>query len=191
MPDYLTDQLAIADLMTKWMYRDNGQWDELMTLFHPAGTIEVTWFEGPFADFVEGSKRMGRSDLKTKHFVGSPVTTFNGNKAVAETNAAIIADNPRLNLGCVVHNRFFDLLEKYQGEWKIFKRQSVYDTGYFTFSGLPGEIEGAVAEKYPREYAPLAYVLEKGGFPVKRLFATKGSGLEKEMREKAEVWLKS
>jgi hypothetical protein len=29
-------------------------------------------------------------------------------------------------------------------------------------------------QKYPREYAPLAYLLEKSGFPVNRVYPTKG-----------------
>jgi hypothetical protein len=44
---------------------------------------------------------------------------------------------------------------------------------------------------YPREYAALGYLLEKSGFSVKRVFATKASQLEKEMKQKGEAWLSS
>ena len=43
--------------------------------------------------------------------------------------------------------------------------------------------------KYPREYAALAYLLEKSGFPVKRVFATTGSNLEKTMKTNGQAWL--
>jgi hypothetical protein len=46
-----------------------------------------------------------------------------------------------------------------------------------------------LVKKYPREYAALAYLLEKSGFPVKRTFATKGSDLEKAMKAAGEAWL--
>jgi hypothetical protein len=36
--------------------------------------------------------------------------------------------------------------------------------------------------KYPREYAPLAYLLAKSAFPVNRVYPTKGSDLEKTIK---------
>lgn len=186
---YLQDRQNIADLMTGWIHRDLAQWDLLRELFHPEGEIEVTWFEGLASEFIDASMRMGQSDLRTKHFIASPVVTFNGNRAIIETNAAIVAENVRLHLGCSAHNRFYDLAEKRNGAWKIVKRQSIYDMGSFTFPRGVVEIDGAVVDRYPREYAPLAYLLDKSGFGVKRVFATKGSELEKDMKAAGAAWL--
>jgi hypothetical protein len=44
-------------------------------------------------------------------------------------------------------------------------------------------------KRYPREYAARAYLLEKSGFPVKRVFATQGSDLEKAMKAHGRAWL--
>jgi len=63
----LQDRQDLNDLMNGWMHRDLGEWEQLRNLFHPDGTIEITWFEGLASDFVEGSMRMGASDLRTKH----------------------------------------------------------------------------------------------------------------------------
>src|SRR5882762_8145067 len=94
----LEDRQSIADLMTGWIHRDLAEWDQLRELFHPDGTIEISWFEGLASDFVEGSMRMGQSDVRTKHFISAPLVTFKGNKAIAETNAVVIAENVRLDL---------------------------------------------------------------------------------------------
>ncbi len=189
MTDRLEDRLQITDLITGWMHRDLGEWDQLRELFHPDGEIEVTWFEGNFREFVDGSIRMGASDLRTKHLIGTPVVALRGDKAVVETNAMIVGENVRIDLGCSVHNRFFDLAEKRDGRWKLTKRQSVYDMGTFTFPQGLVDIDHAAVKRYPREYAPLAYVLEKSGFPVERVFATRGSDLEKRMKADAAAWL--
>jgi hypothetical protein len=189
MHTYLEDRLQITDLITGWIHRDLGQWDQLANLAHPDGTIEITWFEGPFSEFVEGSKRMGKSDLRTKHLIGTPVVRFNGNKAIVETNAVIVAENVKLGLGCSVHNRFYDLAEKREGQWKLVRRQSIYDMGSFTFPQGLVEIDRETVARYPREYAPLAYLLDKSGFPLSRVFATRGSDLEQHMRESADAWL--
>lgn len=189
MHSYLEDRLQITDLITGWIHRDLGQWERLAGLFHPDGVIEVTWFEGPFCDFIEGSRRMGASDLRTKHLIGTPVVEMNGQRAIVETNAVIVAENVRLGLGCSVHNRFYDLAEKRDGQWKLLKRQSIYDMGGFSFPRGPVAVEAQVLERYPREYAPLAYLLEKSGFPLGRTFATRGSELERAMRQTAQAWL--
>jgi hypothetical protein len=89
MQSALEDRQSIADLMTGWIHRDLAEWDKLHDLFHLDGTIEVTWFEGLAGDFVDGSMRMGKLDLRTKHFVRTPVVTLNGNKATVETNAIV------------------------------------------------------------------------------------------------------
>ena len=191
MQHHLEDRLQITDLMTGWIHRDLGQWDALRELFHPDGTIEVTWFEGLASEFIDGSMKMGASDARTKHLIGTPVVTFNqtATKAIVETNAMIIGENVTLDVGCVGHNRFYDLVEKREGIWKLLHRQSIYDMATFTFPMGPVEIDSVVVAKYPREYAALAYMLEKSGFPVKRIFATRGSELEKDMKAAGTAWL--
>ncbi|TCG07961.1 hypothetical protein BZM27_15775 [Paraburkholderia steynii] len=189
MSTAVEDRLQITDLITGWIHRDLGEWDKLRNLFHPDGEIEVTWFEGAFTDFVDGSMRMGVSALRTKHLIGTPVVTFNGDRAVVETNAVIVGENVELGLGCVAHNRFVDKVERRNGVWKLCKRQSVYDMGSFAFPVGIVAINATVVAKYPREYAPLAYLLEQSGFPVRRIFATRGSELEVAMKEEARNWL--
>ena len=186
-----SDRQQLNDLMNGWIHRDLGEWAQLRNLFHPDGTIEITWFEGLAGDFVNGSMRMGASDLRTKHLIASPRVTFNvaGNKALLETNAIIIAENVKLKLGCESHNRFYDLAEKRDGDWKLFHRQSIYDMGTFTFPQGIVEIDPATVAKYPREYAALAYLLEKSGSPLGREFATRGSKLEADMKAAGQHWL--
>lgn len=185
------DRQQLSDLMNGWMHRDLGEWHALRELFHPDGTIEITWFEGLASDFVDGSMRMGASDLRTKHFIATPAVTFNaeGTKAILETNAMIVAENVKRNIGCECHNRFYDLAEKRDGVWKLFHRQSIYDMGTFTFPLGPVEIDRTIVEKYPREYATLAYLLEQSGFPLGRVFATRGSDLEAKMKADGQRWL--
>lgn len=183
------DRLQICDLMTAWIHRDLGEWELLRTLFHPEGEIAVTWFEGQFSEFVDRSMSMTTSSLRSKHLMGTPIITFSGDKAIAETNAVLLAENTKLDLGFEAHNRFVDTVEKRSGVWKLVKRQSVYDMAHFTFPAGAVEIERDVVAKYPREYAPLAYLLEKSGFPVGRVFATRGSELERVMKADAQRWL--
>jgi hypothetical protein len=133
---------------------------------------------------------MGASAFRTKHLVTAPVVTFpaDGTRAVSETKAVIIGENVDPRLGCDGHNRFIDRLEQRDGPWRISDRKSVYD-GTFTFPAGIVDIDAEIVARDPREYAALAYLLEAGGFPVRRVFATKGSGLERDIKESPVTWL--
>lgn len=50
---------------------------------------------GLASDFVDGSMRMGASDARTKHLIGTPVVTFNADatRAIVETNAKDTHEN--------------------------------------------------------------------------------------------------
>jgi hypothetical protein len=117
------------------------------------------------------------------------VVTFNGDKAIAETNAIVVGDNAVLGVGCEGHARFYDRVEKRDGVWKIADRQAIYDFCTFTFPTRFVELDRHAVQKYPREYAPLAYLLEKSGFPVNRVYPTKGSDLEKTIKARGQAWL--
>jgi hypothetical protein len=186
---YLEGRLSIADLITGWIHRDLAEWDQLRNLFHPDATIDITWFSGKASDFVDGSMKMSASDFKAKHVITSPVVTFNGDKAIAETNAIVVGDNAVLGVGCEGHARFYDRVEKRDGVWKIADRQAIYDFCTFTFPTGFVELDRHAVQKYPREYAPLAYLLEKSGFPVNRVYPTKGSDLEKTIKARGQAWL--
>ena len=65
----------------------------------------------------------------------------------------------------------FDEVEKRAGLWKIVRRQAVYDMGSFTFPLGIVDLDAETIQKYPSEYAALAYLLDKSGLPVRRVFA--------------------
>jgi len=53
----------------------------------------------------------GRVRLQAKHVITSPAVIFNGDKAIAETNAIVVGDNAVLGVGCEGHARFYDRVE--------------------------------------------------------------------------------
>jgi hypothetical protein len=65
----LEDRAAIAALINDWTFhRDQGAWDELRDIFHPDGTISLSWYDGSYAGFVEASSAVAkRSPTRTKY----------------------------------------------------------------------------------------------------------------------------
>ena len=120
------DQHACADVIMSWgLYRDQRRWPELLSTFHPDGEIAVSWFRGPFAEFVEHCKRGGPS----KHLIMAPLVRVNGARATAETSDRHhrAAGDRRLAVDMTSRARFLDRLERRDGGWKILERAAVYE----------------------------------------------------------------
>jgi hypothetical protein len=103
----------------------------------------------------------------------------------------IVGENIRLRLGATTHNRFLDRVEKRDGTWKIVNRQSIYDMGSITFPLGPVNVDAHQIAAHPGEYAAVAYLLELSGFPAAKVFATKGSDLEHDIKTAGATWLTS
>jgi hypothetical protein len=125
------DRLDLIALSQAWgIARDQGLWDELAATFHPEGTISVTWFSGPFKQFIEASKLIYQPrGPRTKHLIGLPHVRINGQRALSEMSIQIIgrfvvngvaADN-------ICYARFFDKVEKRDGRWRVLERVAIYE----------------------------------------------------------------
>ena len=89
------DKVACADVIVSWgLYRDQRRWPELLSTFHPDGEIAVSWFRGPYVEFVEHCKRGGPS----KHLIMAPLVQVNGDRATAKTRPAKAASSERTRL---------------------------------------------------------------------------------------------
>ncbi|WP_010139809.1 nuclear transport factor 2 family protein [Oceanicola sp. S124] len=125
------DIIEISQLIQAWGHcRDQGRWDDLAAIFTEDGTISVTWFSGPFRDFVDASRRMHQPrGPRVKHLIGQPVVQLNGTRALAETNVQILGrfDIAGTPVDYTSYARFLDRLELGAGGWQIRHREAVYE----------------------------------------------------------------
>ncbi len=185
----LEDRTEIAELMNGWLHRDLGRWDDLAALFHDDAIIEITWFKGTAAEFVAGSRRMGSSDLTSRHVIGAPMIAMRGNRAFVETPVIIVGQHSTLHLGATTHGRMLDRVEKRGGRWGIVERHCSYDISSFDYPRGAVDIDWSIVDAHPAEYAPLAYLLTVAGYPVEGTFPTRFSSLETKIRSDVDVWL--
>jgi hypothetical protein len=165
----LADRQACADVILAWgLYRDQRRWPELLTTFHPDGTIAVSWFCGPFAEFVGRCKQGGRS----KHLIFAPLVRVAGERAVAETSIAILV---RQEIGGVAVDmtsraRFLDRLERRQETWKILERTAIYEQDRLDpvtpSAAFEEMMRSADVSGYPEPYRYMAMRLAAAGRPL-------------------------
>jgi hypothetical protein len=124
------DKTACADCIQAWGFaRDQARWPDLLDTFHPDGHIHVSWFNGPFADFVARCREQHGKGSSAKHLLWPSRVQGHGPRATAETNVAILV---RQNIDGVAvdvtsHARFLDRLERRGGVWRIIERACVYE----------------------------------------------------------------
>jgi hypothetical protein len=127
----IEDKHACAEVIQAWgFYRDQGRWAELLTTFHQDGEIAVSWFKGAFSEFVERCKHNMRSGSgRSKHLLWPSTVRVSGDRALAETNVAILVrqtiDGVLVDLTSFA--RFLDRLERRAGRWAIRERAAVYE----------------------------------------------------------------
>ncbi len=82
------DRIDVADLILRErLARDCRDWDEMAACYHPDSLVEVSWFKGAGAQFVETTKAAARpSDVNVNfHLMTPPMVDVLGDRAISET----------------------------------------------------------------------------------------------------------
>jgi len=86
----ISDRESICELIHAWAYhRDRGNWEKLKNTFWPEGTISISWFDGPFQQFVDSSREMADTGVQSKHIIADPFIKIIGHRAVSEANVTM------------------------------------------------------------------------------------------------------
>lgn len=125
------DRLAIRQLVENWvLWRDAGEWERFATVWDPGGGwMTATWFQGSGPEFVEASRRGFDSGVHILHFLGGHTSDVAGDRAVAETKMTINqrAEVHGVEVDVACTGRFHDFLARHVGEWKLARRQPIYE----------------------------------------------------------------
>jgi hypothetical protein len=127
------DQIQICNVRREWAFSlDLGEWETLQSCFHPDATITVSWYSGSVGGFIERSKAMvaeRKPEEHRKHWLGNMRSEINRTRAVLETDVLILirefVDGALFDY--TSYARFYDLIEKREGAWRILEWNCIYD----------------------------------------------------------------
>ena len=195
----MLDEHEIRKVRRKWAYaRDLGEWDTLQTCFHPDATVTISWYAGSAAGFIENSiKLVGARGPEEhgKHWFGNFRITVDGTRAVSECDAQILARDYIDGVLCDLtsYSRFFDLFEKRDGEWRIFKWTCIYDKDRLDpvvpGSAPAGFYDGVTFTDAPPQFAFMRFRQGKLGRTAPEGIVLGKSAEERALREEGERWL--
>jgi ketosteroid isomerase-like protein len=194
MTQDMTDKLLIRELIERWaVWRDAGDWERFATVWHPDGVMMATWFQGPFADFIRVTQEGWAKGVSILHFLGGSAIEVAGDRAIAQTKMTISQRGPVEGVLCdvVCTGRFYDFVQKHEGQWKVLHRQPIYEKDRIDPVDPAAQLSLDAAElaKFPEGYRHLAYIQTRIGYKVKLdMPMLKGAGVE-ELYRRGARWL--
>ncbi|WP_134732896.1 nuclear transport factor 2 family protein [Amycolatopsis nivea] len=190
-----TDRLEIRALVENWaLWRDAGDWDRFATVWHPrTGWMSATWFQVPASEFIAASRTGFENGVSILHFLGGHTADISGDRAVAQTKMTINqrADVDGVPVDVVCTGRFYDFLAVHERQWKIVRRQPIYEKDRLDAVDPAASLslDPALLGRFPIGYRHLGYVQTKAGFTVREgLPGLTGAAVETLYRE-GDEWL--
>jgi hypothetical protein len=165
------DRLALRELVENWaVWRDAGDWDRFATVWDAEGWMTATWFQGPAAEFIARSKAGFDGGVSILHFLGGHTADVVEDRAVAQTKMTINqrASVDGVGVDVVCTGRFYDFCRRDAGEWKIVRRQPIYEKDRLdpVDPAASLELDLDLLGRFPVGYRHLGYVQTKAGFTV-------------------------
>jgi hypothetical protein len=135
----------------------------------------ATWFQGPYADFIRVSKEGWAKGVSILHFLGGNSIDLNGDRAISQTKMTISQrgmvegiDGPVL-CDVVCTGRFYDFMQKHEGQWKVLHRQPIYEKDRLdpVDPSAKLRLDTEALAGFPEGYRHLAYIQTRIGYTVK------------------------
>ncbi|MGW5150632.1 nuclear transport factor 2 family protein [Rhodococcus koreensis] len=166
------DTLEIRTVVENWaVWRDAGDWDRFATVWHEDGYMTATWFQGTAVEFIAVSRKGFDNGVRILHFLGGTSVDVHGDRAVAQTKMTINqrAEVHGLDADVVCTGRFYDFFEKRNRDWKIVRRQPIYEKDRFDLVDPAATLtlDAELLQRFPIGYRHLAYLQTNAGFEIK------------------------
>ena len=178
--------------------RDSGQWKELGECYHPDAKLTSSWFSGTAKEFlkvVEETRDVRREGETQKHMTGNHWIEVSRNRAVAESDLILYQRRiiEGLELDFTTWSRRLHLMEKREGDWKIWRRTAIYERDRMDPHNPEAVPEGFYSSmdlsKYPPQIRYHCWRNTLFGHPPSKNICLKGTEREKEVREEARNWI--
>jgi hypothetical protein len=191
------DEVEIRRVRADWAHaRDKGDWELLAACFHPDATACLSWYNGPASGFVEGSKRMIRTnkDYAGAHMIASSRVKLNGSRAILESDVLyFLRDRIQGYLAdAQMQMLFYDQMEKRDGVWRIYKWNAIYNVDrvdpVVPGSEPKGFYDDVVFDAEGNGVAMMRSRGSKGGRPPNPWIVIANTEKERAVRAEGERW---
>lgn len=192
--DTFHEELRIRQMIERWaVWRDAGDWERFATVWHPDGVMMATWFQGPWADFIRVTREGWDKGVSILHFLGGSAVEVKADRAIAQTKMTISQRGLVEGVPCdvVCTGRFYDFVQKHEGQWKLLHRQPIYEKDRIDpiDPAATLRIDAQALAEFPEGYRHLAYIQTRIGYQVKRDMPMLKGPVVEELYRRGARWL--
>jgi hypothetical protein len=175
------------------LYRDAGDWERFATVWHADGWMTATWFQGSAVDFIKASRELYNAGGNILHLLGGWTCDISGSRAISQVKMTIHQRAPLdgVLVDVVCTGRFYDFFEKRNGQWRIVRRQPIYEKDRIdpVDPSAVINLDPDLLARFPEGYRHLGLLQTKNGFTVKAdLPCLRGEAVERLYTE-GKAWL--
>jgi SnoaL-like domain len=147
--------------------RDRGWWERMADCFAADSVVDMSWFKGSGAEFVDASRRMsgGGWGGHSVHRLSPPAIRVEGDRALAELPLVIefriVVDGILADLASYARSQY--RAQRTDSVWRITRITSIYERDTLT-PALPGtslDIKPQELSAYRPSYRLLAWYLHR------------------------------
>ena len=172
----LLDGFAVSQLILRErLARETHNYDDEEACFYPEAIVEVSWFKGTAAEFVNAGRISGPAEYgkKSVYFdsIGPASVLVSNDRAIADSACAIHTFLPLdgVEASMTSYTRLLYRARNAGGEWRIAGLRAIYIRDQLEPSN-PAEIPQIDLVKlnlYRPSYRHLSYVLQANGRPLR------------------------
>lgn len=167
----LLDREAICDVLRmERFWRDQGDWQSLLSCYTEDARVRTTWFDGSAADFVEASERMAGRGRHSKHLITPTYVRIRGDRALAESLGEIHNRSlfEGVEVDMVQHCRFSSRLRRTGAGWRLASFEGIYqrDTIQPVDPGQRVVLDWDEVRRFRPSYRIWSYALSRLGYEV-------------------------
>ena len=170
--DEWADRVAITDLILRERWsRETHNPDVAAECFQPDARVEVSWFKGTAAEFMESGKRKPPPDTVNFDSMSPPVIWVKQGRAIAEASCAVhtILKLDGIEVINISYTRLLWRTQKDDGRWLIAGLRGIYirDTLASCGPDQAFRVDETKLAGFRPSYRYLSYVLTADGQPAR------------------------
>jgi hypothetical protein len=165
------DCSAVTDvIMRERLARETHNSADEAACFHPDAIVEVSWFKGSGAGFVEAGKN--NPDTETVHFdsMSPGVVSLKGDRAIVDTACAVhtFSTLEDIEVSTTSYTRLLWRVQRSEGKWLIRGLRGIYirDTLIPRDPSKVPKLDEEKLRQFRPSYRYLCYILTADGSPA-------------------------
>lgn len=145
-----------------------AHWDEMHAAYAADSLVDISWYRGSGAGFVEASAKHYDSGARSLHQIGPSLIELEAERALADTGCAVVIIGAALHgaeVNVISHARMRNRLVREAGQWRIAGLRVIYQYDMFVPVNPSDQlqVDGDKLASFRTSYRSLSYIQYASG----------------------------